>query len=291
MHTIGFVGLGVMGASMARRLMAAGYSLRVFTRTKSKSEALLKEGAQWCESPGEVAENADAVLSIVGYPADVESVYLGPDAIVERAIPGTLLVDMTTSSPELALRIAAAAKDRGLDALDAPVSGGDIGAREGRLSIMVGGPKPAFDRLMPVFEAMGQNIVWQGEAGAGQHTKMCNQIAIASGMLGVTEALVYARKSGLDPENVLKSIASGAAGSWSLTNLAPRVLKDDFAPGFFVKHFIKDVSIALESAESMGTNLPGLALAKRLYEILAENGGENDGTQALIRAYEAGWIS
>lgn len=288
MQTIGFIGTGVMGASMARRLMNAGFPVNVYNRTRSKADALVEAGATWLDSPGEVAAASDVVITIVGYPADVEAVYLESGGIVERAREGAVLIDMTTSRPDLARKIAERATSRRLQSLDAPVSGGDIGAREGRLSIMVGGPKDAFDTMASVFEVMGRNIVWQGEAGAGQHTKMCNQIAIACGMLGVTEALVYAKKSGLDPKVVLKSIESGAAGSWSLSNLAPRVLDEDFAPGFFVKHFIKDVGIAIDSADALGLELPGTALAKKLYETLAANGGENDGTQALIRVYEAG---
>lgn len=286
--TIGFVGTGVMGRSMAGHLLAAGYGVRVFNRTKAKADELVGRGAVWCDSPGEVATEADVVVTIVGFPEDVEAVYLGDGGIVERAKEGSVLVDMTTSSPALAVRIAEAAAARGLAALDAPVSGGDIGAREARLSIMVGGDAAVFERVKPVFEVMGQNVVLQGGPGSGQHTKMCNQVAIASGMVAITEAMAYAKASGLDPEVVLQSIGGGAAASWSLANLAPRMLKGDFAPGFYVKHFIKDMRIAVESAEAMGLELPGLKQAKALYEKLAAEGGEDDGTQALFRLYEAG---
>jgi len=282
---IGFIGTGVMGKSMAGNLMRGGYRLNVYTRTKSKADALIARGATWRESVAELAAASEIIITIVGFPNDVEEVYLGEDGAVNHAKPGTILVDMTTSSPLLAQRIAEAASAKGLTALDAPVSGGDVGAQKGKLSIMVGGDAAAFEQLQPIFELMGENIVLQGGPGAGQHTKMCNQIAIASNMIGVCEAMAYARRSGLDPETVLKSISSGAAGSWSLSNLAPRMLADNFAPGFFVKHFIKDMRIAIESADAMGLNLPGLKLAKQLYDDLAARGCENDGTQALFKLY------
>jgi len=283
---IGFVGIGVMGRSMAGHLLTAGYPVHVFNRTKEKAQALLDRGAVWQGSAGDVAAVVDVVITIVGFPQDVEAVYLGDGGIVERAKPGATVIDMTTSSPDLAVRIYESAKAKGIAAIDAPVSGGDIGAKEARLSIMVGGDSDAFEKMKPIFEVMGKNIVLQGGAGAGQHTKMSNQVAIASGMMAICEAMAYAKKSGLDPETVLKSIGSGAAGSWSLTNLAPRILKGDYAPGFFVKHFLKDMRIAIESAESMKLELPGLALAKQLYDRLAASGGENDGTQALFKLYE-----
>ncbi len=282
---IGFIGIGVMGKSMAGHLLAGGHAVHVFNRTKEKAQALLENGAVWHDTVGEVAAAADVIITIVGFPQDVEAVYLGEDGILAHAKSGATVIDMTTSSPDLAVRIYEAAKAKGIAAIDAPVSGGDIGAREARLSIMVGADTGAFEAVKPVFELMGKNIVLQGGAGAGQHTKMCNQVAIASGMMSICEAMAYAKKSGLDPETVLQSIGSGAAGSWSLTNLAPRILKDDFAPGFFVKHFIKDMRIAIESAERMGLDLPGLTLAKSLYDKLAADGGENDGTQALFKLY------
>ena len=284
--TVGFIGIGVMGRSMAGHLLDAGYSVHVYNRTQAKAQDLVDRGAQWQSSPGKVAAAADVIITIVGFPVDVESVYLGEDGVLAQARSGSLAIDMTTSCPNLASRIAQEAAAKGIEVLDAPVSGGDIGAREARLSIMVGGSVSGFERALPLFEIMGKNIVHQGPAGSGQHTKMCNQIAIASGMVAISEAMAYAKKSGLQPETVLKSIESGAAGSWSLTNLAPRVLKGDYAPGFFVKHFIKDMKIAIESAQAMGLDLPGLQLAKKLYDQLASKGCEDDGTQALFKLYE-----
>lgn len=286
--TIGFVGTGVMGASMAGHLLRAGCSLRVHNRTRERAQSLVDAGAVWCDTPAQVAQGADAVITIVGYPADVEQVYLGQDGLVEAAEPGTLLIDMTTSSPVLARRIAQAAAARDLDALDAPVSGGDIGAREARLTIMVGGSESAFAAAEPVLRVMGPNVVLQGGPGAGQHTKMCNQIAIAANMLGACESLAYARAAGLDPQLVLQSISAGAAGSWTLSNLVPRMIADDMAPGFYVRHFIKDMRIALDSAEEMGIELPGLLLAHVMYQRLASQGGEDLGTQALIGLYSSG---
>jgi 3-hydroxyisobutyrate dehydrogenase len=286
-ETIAFIGTGVMGRSMAGHLLTAVYPVNVYNRTKSKTDDLVKAGASWSDTPGAASSNADIIITIVGFPKDVEEVYLGEDGILANAKSGSLVIDMTTSSPMLAKKIAAAAAGKGIGSLDAPVSGGDLGAKEARLSIMVGGSQEDFDRALPAFEIMGKNIQRQGEAGAGQYTKMVNQIAIASGMLGITEAMAYARKSGLDPFQVLKSIETGAAGSWSLSNLSPRALKGDFAPGFFVKHFIKDMRIALESADEMGLELPGLKLAKSLYDKLAAQGGEDNGTQALLKLYES----
>ena len=283
---IGFIGIGVMGRSMAGHLLSAGYPLHVYNRTQSKAQDLMDRGAQWQDSPGKVAAEADVIITIVGFPNDVEAVYLGEDGILANAKSGSIVIDMTTSCPSLAAKIAEEAKAKGIGALDAPVSGGDIGAREARLSIMVGGDEASFEKAKPLFDIMGKNIVYQGSAGAGQHTKMCNQIAIASGMMAISESMAYAKKSGLNPETVLKSIESGAAGSWSLSNLTPRVLKGDFAPGFFVKHFLKDMRIAIESADSMGLDLPGLKLAKQLYDKLAERGCEDDGTQALFKLYQ-----
>ena len=283
---IGFIGLGVMGKSMAGHLLMAGHPLAVHTRTAGKAEGLVANGARWASSPAELAAESDIVITIVGYPVDVEAVYLGKGGVITSAHAGTLLIDMTTSSPDLAKRIHAAAKAEGVHSLDAPVSGGDLGARNASLSIMVGGDRQAFEDALPVLEVMGKNIVYQGPAGSGQYTKMCNQIAIAPGMLGVCEALYYAKSAGLDPATVLASISSGAAGSWSLTNLAPRILKGDFDPGFYVKHFIKDMGIAIESAEAMGLDLPGLKLARELYGKLAEAGGADLGTQGLYRLYD-----
>lgn len=283
MQTVGFIGTGVMGKSMAGHLMNAGHPVHVYTRTKEKAEDLLEKGAVWADTPKEIATNCDVIITMVGYPKDVEEVYLGADGLIAHAKEGSYLIDMTTSSPQLAQKIERTAAERNISALDAPVSGGDIGARDAKLSIMVGGKVSAFNDMKPIFSKMGTNIVYQGEAGAGQHTKMCNQIAIASGMMGVCEAILYAEKAGLNPETVLKSIESGAAGSWNLSNLGPRILKGDFAPGFYVKHFIKDMNIALNSAEEMGLLTPGLSLAKKLYDELAEMGEENSGTHALYK--------
>lgn len=285
MKVIGFIGTGVMGKSMARNLLRAGYELYIYNRTKAKAEDLLNEGASWGDTPADVARKADAVITMVGYPKDVEETYFGADGLFGAARPGTILADMTTSSPSLARRIAEAARELGCAALDAPVSGGDSGAREAKLSIMVGGDDEAVERMMPVFRAMGSNIIHQGPAGAGQHTKLCNQIAIASNMMGVCEAIAYAEKAGLDPFTVLKSISTGAAGSFTLSTLAPRMLNGDFAPGFYIKHFIKDMTIALQSAEEIGLETYGLRQAKALYERLAAAGEENSGTQALFKLY------
>ncbi|RKX30517.1 MAG: NAD(P)-dependent oxidoreductase [Verrucomicrobia bacterium] len=279
--TIAFIGTGVMGRSMAGHLLEAGCSLKVYNRTRSKADDLVNAGARWCDTPGDAAADARVIITIVGFPEDVEAVYLGAGGIVERAPEGAYLIDMTTSSPELARRIDKAARARGQHAIDAPVSGGDVGAREARLSIMTGGSREDFDAVLPILELMGKNIVLQGPAGSGQHTKMANQIAIAAGMMGVSESLVYAKRAGLDPETVLKSIGSGAAASFSLNVLGPRMIAGDFAPGFYVKHFIKDMRIAIESAEAMNLDLPGLQLARKLYNQLAAEGGEDKGTQAL----------
>lgn len=284
--TIGFIGTGVMGKSMAGHLLAAGWRVMVYNRTKAKAQEIIDRGALWADTPGDLAAACGVIITIVGYPRDVEEIYLGPGGIVASARPGSYLVDMTTSSPKLAAAIYQAAKARDLHALDAPVSGGDIGAREARLAIMVGGDEAAFTALLPIFELMGKNILRQGPAGAGQHTKMCNQIAIAANMMGITEAMVYAKKAGLDPAVVLKSIETGAAGSWSLSNLAPRMLAGNFAPGFYVKHFIKDMKIALDAAREMGLDTPALALALRLYEQLADSGEADSGTQALYKLYD-----
>jgi 3-hydroxyisobutyrate dehydrogenase len=283
--TIGFIGLGVMGKSMARNLLKGGYPLLVYTRTKEKANDLIEEGAVWKETVAQLAKEADVVITMVGYPKDVEEIYFGEEGILANVKEGTYVIDMTTSTPSLAEKIYKAAKARNVYALDAPVSGGDIGAKEGKLTIMVGGDEEVFSACKPILERLGTNIVLQGKAGAGQHAKMCNQIAIASNMIGVCEALAYAKRSGLDPLKVLESISQGAAGSWSLSNLAPRMLAGDFQPGFYVKHFIKDMKIALEEAEKMNLQLPGLALAKSMYEELAKAGEENSGTQALYKRY------
>lgn len=284
---IGFIGTGVMGKSMAGHLMAAGYQVFIYSRTKEKAGDLLEQGAEWGETPQEVATKANVIFTMVGYPSDVEEIYLGENGLVHHAKPGSYLIDMTTSAPSLAVKIYKAAKGRDIHSIDAPVSGGDVGAKEAKLSIMVGGEEEDVEAVRPLLNLMGTNIIYQGRAGAGQHTKMCNQIAIASNMIGVCEAIVYAEKAGLNPDSVLKSITTGAAGSWSLTNLAPRMLNGNFEPGFYIKHFIKDMKIALDEAENMEMKVPGLALAKKLYDQLAEMGEENSGTQALYKYWKS----
>ena len=283
---IGFVGTGVMGKSMAGHFLKAGYPVLVYNRSRQKAEDLLAQGAEWRDTVAELAREADVVITMVGYPQDVEQVYLGADGIIANARPGTYLIDMTTSKPTLAQELYAEAKKRSLYSLDAPVSGGDIGAREARLTIMVGGDEEVFAEMEPLLKVMGTNVIRQGGPGAGQHTKMCNQIAIASNMMGVCEAIAYAKRAGLDPTKVLMSIGTGAAGSWSLSNLAPRMIAGNFDPGFYIKHMIKDMTIALETAKEMGLLTPGLELSKSLYEELAAEGEENSGTQALIKWYE-----
>ena len=270
-----------MGVSMCGHLLTQGYRATVFSRTRAKAEPLLQRGAQWAASPREVAQESDVVFTIVGFPADVRHVVLGPDGALAGCKPDDILVDMTTSQPSLAIEIASAARERKAWSVDAPVSGGDIGAREARLSIMVGGDQDVVAALMPCFEAMGKTIVHQGGPGAGQHAKMVNQTLIASNMVGVCEALLYAYRAGLDLEQVMQSVASGAAGSWSLSNLGPRIINNNFDPGFFVEHFIKDMGIALDEAKRLGLSLPGLALAHQLYLALQAQGHGRDGTHAL----------
>ena len=284
---IGWIGTGVMGQSMCGHLIDAGFAATVYNRTRQKAEKLLAAGAQWAENPQAVAQASDVIFAIVGYPADVRSVFLGEEGVLAGCKPGDICVDMTTSQPSLAVEIAQAAAKIGVQSIDAPVSGGDVGAREARLSIMIGGDKQAVDALQPCWLAMGKTVVHQGGPGAGQHTKMVNQVLIASGMIGVCEALLYAYKAGLDLETVLESVASGAAGSWSLSNLAPRIIANDFDPGFFVEHFIKDMGIALDESKRMGLSMPGLALAHQLYLALKAQGHARDGTHALHLALAA----
>ena len=284
-QTVGFIGTGVMGKSMAGHILQGGHELLVYNRTKEKTNELVEQGAVWCETVKELAEKSDVIITIVGYPTDVEEVYLGAEGILNHAKAGSYVIDMTTSTPLLAKKISVEAEKRGIFALDAPVSGGDTGAREAKLAIMVGGKREAFDAVQSVFSHMGANVQLQGPAGSGQYTKMTNQIVIAGTMMGVSEAMAYAKHAGLDQEQVLKSIETGAAGSFSLSNLAPRMIKGDFEPGFYIKHFIKDMKIAIMSAEEMDLKTPGLCLAKELYEQLAEGGEENYGTQALYKYY------
>jgi 3-hydroxyisobutyrate dehydrogenase len=278
---IGWIGTGVMGTSMCGHLLSGGYSVTVYSRTRDRSQPLVERGATWADSPAAVAANSDVVFTMVGYPSDVREVTTG---ILSKARAGTVMVDMTTSEPSLAQEIYAAAKEKGIDSVDAPVSGGDIGARNAALSIMVGGDAAAVERVRPLLELLGKTIVHQGTAGAGQHTKMVNQTLIATNMIGVCEALLYAHQAGLDPKTVLESVSGGAAGSWSLANLAPRMLNGDYAPGFMVEHFLKDMEITLAEARRMNLSLPGLALAHELYLALRAQGGGRDGTQSLIRA-------
>ncbi|WP_096270917.1 NAD(P)-dependent oxidoreductase [Paucisalibacillus globulus] len=287
LKNIGFIGTGVMGSSMAENLLKAGYNVSLYTRTKTKAQPLLNQGATWKESVSELASTVDVVITIVGYPQDVEEVYFGENGIIENANKGTYVIDMTTSKPSLAIDIYRRAQEKGIFALDAPVSGGDIGAKNGTLAIMVGGDQEAFDSVLPVLSVMGENIILQGQAGSGQHTKLSNQIAIATNMIGVCEAIVYAKKAGLNPARVLDSISTGAAGSFSLSKLAPRMIEGDFAPGFYVKHFIKDMTIAIESAEELGLSTPGLALSLELYKELAEKGEADSGTQSLIKLFSS----
>jgi 3-hydroxyisobutyrate dehydrogenase len=281
---LGWIGLGVMGASMAAHLQRAGHALTVTTRTRAKAEPLLAEGAAWADSARAVAEASEVVFAMVGFPRDVREVALGGGGVLAGLRDGGVFVDMSTSEPGLAVEIAAAARARGAWALDAPVSGGDVGAREARLSIMAGGDAAAFARVKPLFELLGRTIVHHGGPGTGQHAKAVNQTLIASNMIGVCEGLLYAQRAGLDPERVLASVAGGAAGSWSLANLAPRMLAGDFAPGFYVEHFVKDLAIVLHESEKMGLSLPGARLAKQLYDRLVALGHARSGTQALVLA-------
>ncbi|HTU27161.1 MAG TPA: NAD(P)-dependent oxidoreductase [Pirellulales bacterium] len=278
---LGWIGTGVMGTSMCSHLLSAGFGVTVFSRTKSRTQALIERGARWADSPRAVAEASDVVFSIVGHPADVRDVMLGPNGALAGSKRGNVLVDMTTSEPSLAVEIAQAAAKVGVASVDAPVSGGDVGAREARLSIMIGGDAAVVEALAPCWNAMGKTIVHQGPAGAGQHAKLCNQILIATNMIGVCEALLYGYRAGLDLNVVMQSVAPGAAGSWSLSNLGPRIIAGNFAPGFFVEHFVKDMGIALAEAKRMQLALPGLALAHQLYVALAAQGHSRDGTHAL----------
>lgn len=283
---IGWVGTGVMGRWMAQHIMPLASTLYVYNRTKQKTDPLVSEGATVVDSPKQIAQQAKIIFTIVGNPSDVEAVYFGEQGLLKHAKPGTIFIDMTTTKPSLAIRINKAALELGCESIDAPVSGGDIGAREGKLSIMAGGERATFDKIVPFFEKMGKSFVLQGKAGAGQHTKMCNQIVIAGTMIGVSESLLYARKAGLDGETLVRTISQGAAGCWTLDNLAPRVIKGDFNPGFMIDHFIKDMGIALEESKNMGLSLPGLALVQQLYIALQGTGEGSNGTQALVKALD-----
>jgi 3-hydroxyisobutyrate dehydrogenase len=283
---IGWIGTGVMGRWMCQHLMTKGYTATVYNRTKDKARPLLEAGAAWADTPKAVAERSDATFAIVGFPKDVREVFLGAQGALAGSRPGSLLVDMTTSEPSLAQEIYEAARAKGVGSIDAPVSGGDVGAKNAALSIMVGGDADAVEAARPLFECMGKTIVHQGPAGAGQHTKMVNQVLIATNMIGVCEALLYGYKAGLDLKTVLQSVGGGAAASWSLNNLGPRIIDRNFEPGFFVEHFIKDMGIALDEAKRMNLALPGLALANQLYLAVQAQGWGRKGTQALMLALE-----
>ena len=283
--TVGFIGTGIMGKSMAMHLLKAGYPLHVFNRSPEKSAQLIKQGAIWQASPKKLAAHCDVVITIIGYPKDVEEVYLGHEGILAGAKENSIAIDMTTSSPLLATRIAQLALQKQMAVLDAPVSGGDIGARDARLSIMVGGDPLAYQRALPILKCMGNNIALLGPAGAGQHAKLCNQIVIASTIMGVCEGIRYAQAAGLDALEVLKVIGSGAAGGTQLNVQGPRMIKGDFAPGFMAEHFVKDIGLAIESAEQMGLQLPGLQKAKQLYQLMLDKGMARDGYHALYQLY------
>ena len=287
---IAFIGTGVMGASMAGHLMKAGAKVTVYNRTKAKADALVAAGALWAPSPAIAAKGAAIVFTMVGYPRDVEAIYLGPDGLVETVGPRTILVDQTTSDPALAARISSAAAARGIVAIDAPVSGGDLGAKNATLTIMVGGDEAAFQAVKPFFDVMGKTVIRQGGPGAGQHTKMANQISVAAALIGAVESMIYAEKAGLDPRRVLESIGGGSAQSWQLVNMSPRMLDGNFAPGFYSKHFLKDLRIALDAAKAMKAELPLLALAERLFTRMDEQGFAEMGTQALYKLYQGGLL-
>ncbi|HOO01523.1 MAG TPA: NAD(P)-dependent oxidoreductase [Rectinema sp.] len=287
-RTIGFIGLGVMGAPMAGHIRASGERLLVYSRTKSKARLVLDAGAEWRDSPKRIAQECDVIFTMVGYPKDVEEIYFGSEGLIENARSGTILVDFTTSRPDLAVRIYESAKVRGLSAIDAPVSGGDIGAKNATLTIMVGGEEETFQKVKPLLEIVGKTVILQGGPGAGQHTKMANQIVVAGNLLGTVEALIYAKNAGLDPKHALLSIVNGAAQSWQLSNNAPRMLERNFDPGFYSKHFLKDLRIALDSAHAMHIELPMLALSERLFAKMVNDGMGELGTQAIYLLYERG---
>lgn len=284
---IGWIGTGVMGASMAGHLQKAGHNLWVFNRSKEKAEDLLSNGAKWCSSPAEVAKNSEIVFTIVGHPVDVREVYLGENGTLKAESPCSIVVDMTTSQPSLAKMLYEESAKRGIESLDAPVSGGDVGARDAKLAIMVGGKKEIFDKVFPLFQLMGPTISYMGGPGAGQHTKVANQILVAGNMIGACEALLYAAKQGLDKQQVIDIVGKGAASSWAINNLGPRIVQGNYDPGFFVEHFIKDMGIALDEAAAIGLSLPGLALVQQLYIAVKAQGHSRSGTQALFLALQA----
>ncbi|OQO70884.1 oxidoreductase [Enterococcus villorum] len=282
---LGFIGTGVMGSAIVFHLMNAGHEVTVYNRTKSKTDELIKNGARWADTPKEVAKDSEVIFSMVGYPQDVEEIYYGDAGIFAADVKDRILIDLTTSTPTLAEKIAKTAKEKGAKALDAPVSGGDLGAKNATLTIMVGGEKNTYEKVLPLFRVFGSTFTLHGTAGKGQHAKMANQIMIAGTMTGMTEMLAYASKANLDMEKVIATLSGGSAANWSLSNYSPRILREDYTPGFFVKHFIKDLKIALDEANKMSLNLPATAQALKLYEQLADQGFENDGTQALIKLW------
>lgn len=287
MKTIGFIGVGVMGKSMVRNLMKNGYDVSIYTRTKEKVVDIIEEGAKWCNDVKDCVEYKDAIISIVGYPKDVEEIYFGSNGILENCKEGSCVIDMTTTSPKLSMKIYNEAKKRNIDALDAPVSGGDVGAKNGTLSIMVGGNLEVFNEHKDILSALGTNIIYEGKAGNGQHTKMANQIALAGAIAGVCEAITYAKGAGLDVQTMLDSISEGAAGSWQMKNMAPRILQGDFKPGFYIKHFIKDMNLAVEESSDNSVKLGILNEVLKMYKILDDNNLGDLGTQGLIKYYES----
>lgn len=282
---IGFIGTGVMGASIIKNMFKQDFKVNVYNRTKSKTDELVQLGATWYDTPKLVTQASDIIFTMVGFPKDVEEIYYGKQGIFEADVKGKILVDLTTSTPTLAVKIAETAQEQGAYALDAPVSGGDLGAKNGTLTIMVGGEKEIYEKVLPIFESFGKTFMLHGGAGKGQHTKMANQIMIAGTMTGMTEMLVYAQAAGLDLEKVIDTLGGGSAANWSMLNYGPRILREDYSAGFFVKHFIKDLKIALDESEKLSIKLPSTDLAKTLYNQLAEKEYENDGTQALIKLW------
>lgn len=286
MKKIGFIGVGVMGKSMVRNLMKNGYEVSIYSRTKEKTLDVIEEGAKWCDNIKSCVKDKDVVITIVGYPKDVEEVYFGEEGIIENSKEGAILIDMTTTSPKLSIRIYEESKKKNKHSLDAPVSGGDVGAKNATLSIMVGGDKEVFEKCEDIFNSMGTNVIYEGKAGSGQHTKMANQIALAGAISGVCEAISYAKGVGLDVKTMLDSISKGAAGSWQMTNMAPKMLEDNFKPGFYIKHFIKDMKLAKEESEDVSLNLGILNEVLNMYTKLSDENLGDLGTQALIKYYE-----
>lgn len=285
MERVGFIGTGVMGESIIRHLLNAGHTVHIYTRTKAKAEELINEGAVWCKTPKEVTSQSTIIFSMVGYPSDVKEVYYGKDGLFHAESKEKLFIDLTTSTPTLAKEIYDTANSQGAFALDAPVSGGDLGARKGTLTVMAGGDKAAFEKARPFIELFSSDLKLHGGSGSGQHTKMANQIMVAGTMVGLCETLAYAQSAKLNLDNVIKTLMGGAASNWSLQNYGPRIIKEDYSPGFFVKHFVKDLKIVLNEAEKMDLNLPSTQLAYKLYRDLTEEGYENSGTQALIKLW------